>query len=179
MRAIQARSKRCSPKIYEPRGVRVTTGVESYLMYQYSYQRGAGAWNFCRRFIKSANSVEPLCCRCGGYTFHCTGRSLPLDALKGNVKFRKTSCGRRTRYAGDVWIFFIVAGKPRSTGSSIISFSQCQNGRHISIFNKQQAVSRQIYLYINRKREERRNRNYVLYRGTDNNRSLDNDANNK
>lgn len=29
----------------------------------------AQAWNFCRRFIKSANSAESLYCRCSGYTY--------------------------------------------------------------------------------------------------------------
>lgn len=52
-------------KIYEPYRIHVTRKT-SRTWYINTSSPGS-VWNFCRRFIKSANSAEPLRCKCSGY----------------------------------------------------------------------------------------------------------------
>lgn len=81
--------QRRSLKIYEPRGVHVTTGTSHTWCINTRTRRRHGT--FVDVLLNLRTLREPLCCRCNGYTFRRTGRPRLLGVFKGNVKSRKTS----------------------------------------------------------------------------------------
>lgn len=138
-----ARLKFTSHMAYTLRRGRVILGVSILVP--------APAWNFCRRFIKSANSAEPLCCRCSGYIFRHY-RSACSMFSKGTSNLGK-SLGKKSAIRERRIIFF-RAGEHLLTDSSVIPFSQCQNGRDVSIFNEKRSLfSIDFRFYINKRRE--------------------------